>query len=291
LAEAATHFEKLYAARRRTMLLHAGIGWTVFIACLAVAVSVSDVTLHRLIEGAGKLGDYARLMAPDLSPAHLFDDVHTKGSIAYWYYGFPRWAAEIWQSIEMAILATALGFMGALLWSFPAARNMRVPAAATWLTRRLLEICRTIPELAIALIFVFAFGVGPLAGVLAIAIHTTGSLGKLFSEVHENIDPKPVEGVLAAGGSWGEVVRFGVLPQVLPNLVSYTLLRFEINVAASTAIGIVGAGGIGMELRKWIDFNAPQNSAAIILMIIAVIFVIDLSSERIRTLFQGKASV
>ena len=286
MSEAAESFEKNFAAHQRGIAVQAVVGWLLFLGCFAGAVIVSDVRLDRLIDGWGKLGEYIQLMLPDLKRAHLFDDVRTQGSIAYWYYGFPKWAAEIWQSVEMAILSTVFGFIGAFLWSFPAARNLGVPRAVTWLVRRLLELCRTVPELVTALIFVFTFGIGPIAGVLAISMHTTGSLGKLFSEVHENIDARPIEGVTAAGASWLKLMRFGVVPQVLPNLVSYTLLRFEVNVAASTVIGVVGAGGIGQDLRKWIDFNIPQDSFAIILMIIAVIFVIDLTSERIRTLFQ-----
>ncbi|HXZ68748.1 MAG TPA: phosphonate ABC transporter, permease protein PhnE [Alphaproteobacteria bacterium] len=284
--DAVARFEKSFGAHQRRVTLQAIFGWLLFLACFVGALLISNVTLDRLIAGWGKLGDYVHLMLPDLARAHLFDDVHTKGSIAYWYYGFPKWAAEIWQSVEMALLATAFGFLGAFLWSFPAARNLGVPRILTWLVRRLLELCRTVPELVSALIFVFAFGIGPIAGVLAIAMHTTGSLGKLFSEVHENIDVGPVEGVKAAGASWVKLMRFGIVPQVLPNLLSYTLLRFEVNVAASTVIGVVGAGGIGQDLRKWIDFNTPQDSFAMILMIIAVIFVIDLTSERVRTLFQ-----
>ncbi len=153
-----------------------------------------------------------------------------------------------------------------------------------------LEALRTVPELVSALIFVFAFGVGPLAGVLAITLHTMGSLGKLFSEVHENADLKPVEGVVAAGGGWLSRMRFGVLPQVLPNLVSYTLLRFEINVAASSAIGIVGAGGIGMELKAAIDLQEYQDASAMLLLTVALIFVIDLCSERLRTIIAPEAA-
>ncbi|MFO1186822.1 MAG: phosphonate ABC transporter, permease protein PhnE [Alphaproteobacteria bacterium] len=194
------------------------------------------------------------------------------------------------QSIEIAVLATcsdsaALSFSASL----PHARP-ETPTAVTWALRRFLEACRTLPELVIALIFVFAFGIGPLAGVLAIAIHTTGALGKLFSEAHENADTGPIEGISAAGGGWLSRMRFGVLPQTLPNIASYALLRFEINVAASSAIGVVGAGGIGMELRSAIDFQAYPDALAIILMVVALIFVIDLASERLRTLIEQGAA-
>jgi phosphonate transport system permease protein len=106
--------------------------------------------------------------------------------------------------------------------------------------RRLLEFCRTVPEIVFALLFVYALGLGPIPGVLAIAIHTVGALGKQFAEVIENIDMKPVDGVRATGSTWVEQIRFAVVPQVLSNFVSYTLLRFEINVAWSVGDGFCG---------------------------------------------------
>ncbi len=108
-------------------------------------------------------------------------------------------------------------------------------------------MCRTVPDVVFALLFVIAFGLGPMVGVLAIAIHTTGALGKLFAEVVENIDMRPVDGLSASGASWVETVRFAVLPQVLSNFASYALLRFEINVRGAAVLGFVGAGGIGQE--------------------------------------------
>jgi phosphonate transport system permease protein len=284
-ASLAEDFEAKFAHHQRQQALRASAGWLIFLLALSGAVAISNINLGVLGQGIGKLADFVRLMLPHLDQQHFFAGKTTAGSFAYWYYDFPKWLGLIWQSVEIAILATAFGFAGALLWSFPAARNLVVPKNVTWAVRRFLEFCRTVPELVSALIFVFAFGPGPLAGVLAIAIHTTGSLGKLFSEVHENAHNGPIEGVRAAGGNWTEIMRFGVMPQVMPNLVSYALLRFEVNVAASTAIGIVGAGGIGLQLKEAIDLNVPQDALAMILMIVVLIFVIDLTSERVRTVF------
>ena len=118
------------------------------------------------------------------------------------------------------------------------------------LVRRFCELCRTVPELVFALMFVIAFGLGPVAGVLAVAIHTLGALGKLFAEVVENIDMKPVEGVSATGAHWTTAMRYGALPQTMSNFVSYTLLRFEVNVRGATVMGFVGAGGIGHGSRR-----------------------------------------
>ena len=151
-----------------------------------------------------------------------------------------------------------------------------------WCVKRLLEFCRTVPDLVFALIFVSAFGLGPLAGVLAIGIHSFGTLGKLFTEVIENIDMNPVEGVRSAGGRFVDIVRFGALPQVLPNLASYALLRFEINVRASSIVGFVGAGGIGQDLFVAIRKFYYTDVSAILLMIIVTVSIIDLVTERIR---------
>ena len=146
----------------------------------------------------------------------------------------------------------------------------------------MLEIARTVPELVWALIFVFCFGVGPMAGVLAIALHCTGSLGKLYSEANENVDMRPVEGVRAAGGSWFDQMRYGVVPQVMPNTLSYTLLRFEINVRSSSIIGFVGAGGLGQELRTAVSLQEYTDLSALFLIILATVFAIDWASERLR---------
>ena len=133
-----------------------------------------------------------------------------------------------------------------------------------------------------ALLFVSAFGLGPLAGVLAIGIHSFGTLGKLYTEAIENIDMNPVEGVRGAGGRFVDVVRFAALPQVLPNLASYTLLRFEINVRSSSIVGFVGAGGIGQDLFVAIRKFYYSDVSAILLMIIVTVSIIDLLTERFR---------
>jgi len=137
-------------------------------------------------------------------------------------------------------------------------------------------------EWVFALIFVAAFGLGALPGILAVAIHTTGTLGKLFTEVVENIDMGPVEGVASTGGSWLAQVRFAVTPQVLSNLVSYALLRFEINVRGSTVIGFVGAGGIGQDLIVAIRKFYYSDVSAMLLMIIVTVMTIDIISARLR---------
>jgi phosphonate transport system permease protein len=141
------------------------------------------------------------------------------------------------------------------------------------------------------LIFVLAFGLGPLPGVLAIAIHTTGALGKQFAEVVENIDSKPIEGVAAGGGSWVQIVRFGAVPQVLSNFASYALLRFEINVRGAAVMGFVGAGGIGQDLIEAVRKFYYTDISAILLLIIVTVMMIDFVTERVRHHLLGLESV
>ena len=146
----------------------------------------------------------------------------------------------------------------------------------------MLELFRSVPEIVYALILVWTFGVGPLAGIVAIALHTVGALGKLFAEVVENVDMRPWDALRGAGANWVKSVRFGILPQVLPNFLSYVLLRFEINVRGATVIGFVGAGGIGQELYSVISFNYYQEISAIVALVILTVSLIDLTSETLR---------
>ena len=212
----------------------------------------------------------------------LFADADTEGSIAFWFYRLPEWSLLILETANMAALATLLGSAAALLLAFPAARNIAPSPFAFHLARRVLEALRTVPEIVYALIFVWAFGVGPLAGILAIALHSAGANGKLFAEAIENADLKAWDGVASAGGSWLHGCRFAVLPQVLPNLISYLLLRFEVNIRSASVIGFVGAGGIGEELYKVISFNYYEEISAIVLLVILTVASLDLLSERLR---------
>ena len=132
------------------------------------------------------------------------------------------------------------------------------------------------------MIFVVAFGIGPFAGFLALTLHTIGAMGKLYAEANENIDERQLEGVRASGGNWFEVIRFAVLPQVLPNFTTYTLWRLELNIRSAAIVGFVGAGGIGQELYHAISFNYYEDVSAIVLMVVATIMVIDLICERLR---------
>lgn len=226
--------------------------------------------------GLPRLGEYLEKTLPVLRAESLGAD------FGLWFWRWKVWAELLLETVLIGFLATVFGFIGGLALSFPAARNLSPAPWVFWITRRLLEIARTVPDLVWALIFVFCFGVGPMAGVLAIALHSVGSLGKLYSEANENIDMRPIDGVKAAGGSWADQMRWGALPQVVPNILSYTLLRFEINVRSSSIIGYVGAGGLGQELRTAISLQEYTDLSALFVIIFATVMVIDWQSERLR---------
>ena len=228
--------------------------------------------LHHL---AGLTSYFGRIM-PILRADRLTAD------IAEWYWNFFGWLKLLFDTVLIAYLATFAGMVCAGILAGLAAANLAPNQAVRWVVKRLFEFCRTVPDLVFALLFVSAFGLGPLAGVLAIGIHSFGTLGKLYVEAIENIDMNPVEAVRGAGARFIDVVRFAALPQVLPNLASYTLLRFEINVRAGSIVGFVGAGGIGQDLFIAIRKFYYTDVSAILLMIIVTVSIIDVLSERIR---------
>jgi len=265
-------YERAVARRRRLSFAVLGV-----MAILVVAAGrYGEVDAANLFHHLSGLTSYFGRIMPKLSAAHL------TGDIAEWYWNFTGWLKLLFDTVLIAYLATLAGAIGAGLLAFLAAANLAPSTGLRWCVKRLLEFCRTVPDLVFALIFVSAFGLGPLAGVLAIAIHSFGALGKLFTEVIENIDMKPVDGVRSAGGRFVDVMRFGALPQVLPNLASYALLRFEINVRASSIVGFVGAGGIGQDLFVAIRKFYYTDVSAILLMIIVTVSILDLVTERIR---------
>lgn len=283
-------FERDYAQHRRKARLTfvAVTGVLVLLFLLTAEASnffkITQVTLadgsraERWVFGAGlpRLGEYISKTIPDLNWATLGSDIAT------WFGRWQVWAKLLLETVLIALMATVFGVAGGFILSFPAARNLAPNAWVLWLSRRYLEIARTVPELVFALIFVFCFGVGPMAGVLAIGLHTAGALGKLYSEVNENIDMRPLDGVKAAGGSWFDMIRYGAVPQVLPNVLSYTLLRFEINVRASSIIGYVGAGGLGQEFRTAMSYQEYTDLSALFIIILVTVTVIDRLSEMLR---------
>ncbi|MBV8566448.1 MAG: phosphonate ABC transporter, permease protein PhnE [Methylobacteriaceae bacterium] len=273
-------YETAQTEKRRKALL----GAAVLVACILAAAHFGEVDLKRFFTHIGNFTSYiGRLFFFD-SGASVFSDPHE------WLWGITqknRWLPLLGQTLIIAYLGTILGAATGFIASFLAAANLVRSRWLRFVVRRFLEFCRTVPELVFALVFVVAFGLGPLPGVLALAIHTTGALGKLFAEVVENIDMKPVEGIASTGANWVETVRFGAVPQVLSNFVSYTLLRFEINVRTAGVMGFVGAGGIGQELLVNIRQFYYSDVSAVLLLIVVTVAIIDLMTERLRTALLG----
>lgn len=261
--------------------------WNIFLIIIILigillSSKVIDINTTRLIDGIPRLGDYINQILPSLDTSSLLLDEKSEGSIAYWYFNLPNYLKLLFETFNMALLATIIGSSIALIFSFLAAKNTAPNFFIYFITRRILEFFRGVPEIIFAILFVWALGIGPIAGIIAMILHTTGALGKLFSEVHENSDNKPIEALRSSGGNWLSEMKFGLIPQVLPNLISYILLRFEINIRASTILGFVGAGGIGQELYLVINFNYYEEVSAIILLIIFTVISIDLISEYLR---------
>jgi phosphonate transport system permease protein len=199
-----------------------------------------------------------------------------------WLWGIRHWLGLLGDTLLMAYVGTVLGAAGGFLLGLLSATNITCSAPLRWVVKRVLEFCRTVPDIVFALVFVIAFGLGPLPGVLAIVLHTIGALGKQFGEIVENIDLKPVEGAVAAGAGWSAMARFAVVPQVLPGFTSYALLRFEVNLRGAAVLGFVGAGGIGQELIEAIRKFYYNDVAALLLLIILTVMLIDTATGVLR---------
>ncbi|MEK1889207.1 MAG: phosphonate ABC transporter, permease protein PhnE [Phyllobacterium sp.] len=200
---------------------------------------------------------------------------------------FPEYFYKMLQTLNIAILSTLVGFIFGFLLCFLAAKNLVKNRLIRGTVRRTMEILRAFPEIVIAGFFAAILSLGAIPAMFAVGIHTIGALGKLFFEVVENADMKPDEGLRAAGANWFERVGFGIVPQVMPNFMSYALLRLEINVRASTIIGAVGGGGIGEELRLSIGRGHQAKTLAIVLLLLVTIIAVDQFSAWLRRRLVG----
>lgn len=192
----------------------------------------------------------------------------------------------IYETLALAVMSTTFGTLLAIPLSFLAARNLMNANAFTRavyvVTRTLLNIVRSIESLIIAIIFVVIVGLGPFAGMLAVTVHTVAALAKLFSELIEGIDPGPIEAMQAVGANWLQIIRYGVIPQVVPPFTAFTIYRLEINVRASTIIGVVGGGGIGFFLVQWINLSDFRAVSAAFLAILVIVALMDQVSAAVR---------
>ena len=268
-------------ARKR---LKATLAAAVFFAALVVAAVGAEVNLRTFFTYFGNFVSYFDRILTLENGSRVWTD------FGEWFWGWKKWLLLLGETILISYVGTLIGAVFAFALNFFAAENT---SPAPWLRftiRRLLEFARTVPGIVFALIFVIAFGLGPMAGVLAIAIHSTGALGKQFSEIVENADMKPVEGVRSTGASWTNCMRFAVLPQVAAGYASYALLRFEINVREASVMGFVGAGGIGQELVVAIRKFYYSDVSAILVTIIITVFVIDITTGWLRGKLFGRDS-
>ena len=272
LAALAASYDKAIVQRR----VRFAAGMAAFVLLVLVAAVGAEVSLGTFF---AKLGNFASYFYRIL---HLDSGAWVWTDFSEWFWGLKKWVVLIAETVLISYVGTIAGAAVAFCLNFLAARNV---GPRPWLriaVARGLEFCRTVPGIVFALIFVIAFGLGPMAGVFAIMIHSTGALGKLYSEVVENIDMNPVEGVRATGASWIAGIRFAVVPQVLAGFASYTLLRFEINVREASVMGFVGAGGVGQELLVAVRKFYYSDVSAILLLIIVLVFAIDIGTGFLR---------
>ncbi len=265
-------YAQAVALKRRQLWL----GLLLLAVLVVLSGQIAEISISKLYQHIGGFASYIDRIF------HLENGRPVISDPAEWFWGWKKWLALMGETLLMAYVGTLLGASAAFVLCFLASQNLTQSKGVVFFTRRLMEFFRTVPELVFALIFVVAFSLGPLPGILALAIHTAGALGKLFAEVVENIDMKPVDGVVAAGGNWFHKIRFAVLPQVASNFASYALLRFEINVRGASVLGFVGAGGIGQTLLEVIRKLYYADVSALLIMIIATVMVIDAVTERIR---------
>jgi phosphonate transport system permease protein len=238
-------------------------GRVAIVAALVWSALATEVSIGRVIEGLPFMWDFLRRMVPP-DPSVLGNAL--RGAI---------------QTIQIALIGTAVAALLALPMGFAAARN----AAPPWLfygARLLLNAFRAIDTLVYALFFVAAVGLGPFPGVLAIVVYTATVLAKLYSEAIEAIDPGPVEAVRATGATPLQVLRWGVLPQLVPQFLSFTLYRFETNIRAAAVLGFVGAGGIGFYIQTYLRLLNYPAAASVLLVLIVLVMIVDFASSRLR---------
>lgn len=242
------------------------LAWGMLFATLAWSWHGADIRPWALVEDSGNMVRFAA----DFFPPN-----------------FKEWRVyldEMIVTLQIAVCSTALAVLLAVPFGLLCAENI----APWWLrqpVRRLMDAFRAINEMVFAMLFVVAVGLGPFAGVLALFVHTTGILAKLFSEAVEAIDPRPVEGIRATGAGVLEEIIYGVIPQVIPLWISYALYRFESNVRSATVVGMVGAGGIGVVLWEIIRGFYFAETCAVMIIVVVTVTVIDLASARLRKIF------
>ncbi|MFQ1699891.1 phosphonate ABC transporter, permease protein PhnE [Loktanella agnita] len=269
-----------YMAQVQRRRLYGGLTLLIFVLLMASGFNVADDrNAGGFWEGLSQIGDY---------PADVLSEAWDKRA------DLPALIAKFFpalvETVNIAAVSTLVGAVAGLILSLLSTRGLARFPRLIPLFRRIMDIMRAIPEIVIALVLIFVLGGGPVPAMIAIAIHTAGALGKMFSEVAENADLKPVEGLASTGATWAQRMWLGILPQVAPNYISYSLLRFEINIRASAILGFVGAGGLGYELRNamaWGPGRFDEAAAIFILLFGTIVFFDQLSSRYRNRLTEG----
>lgn len=261
--------------------------YSLLLAGLFVAFMVSGFGLAQSRNAGGFLNGLPQLFA---FPSEVVSEAVQKAA------NLPglllKYLPSLIETINIAGVSTLVGAILGTLLSLLATRGLARWPALIPVFRRMMDIMRAVPEVVIALVLIFVLGGGPVAAMIAIAIHTTGALGKLFSEVNENADLRPVEGLASVGSTWLQRMWFAVVPQVAPNYLSYALMRFEINIRASAILGFVGSGGIGYDLKNamsWGQGRYDEVAAIFLLLIVTIVAVDQLSSSYRNRLVKGSA--
>ncbi|MEO0986480.1 MAG: phosphonate ABC transporter, permease protein PhnE [Cyanobacteria bacterium J06639_14] len=254
--------EMLAQEKKRITALN-GTFLLIAIAILVITFISSEIDIPQLIKDRDNMAQYAgRYFPPDFR---------------YWR----NYLRETWITISMAVWGTLLAAIAGVPAGLLASENL-CPPWLVFIVRRTLDFMRAVNEFVFAIMFVVAVGLGPFAGTLALFVHTTGTFGKLFSEAVEAIEVGPVEGIRATGASKLQEIIFGVIPQVIPLWLSFTLYRFEANIRSASVVGLVGAGGIGMALDQSLDTFKYQQACAILIILVVTVAVIDTVSSKLR---------
>jgi phosphonate transport system permease protein len=269
-----------YIEQVRRRRLYGGILLAIFLALLASGFRLAeDRNAGGFLDGLHRLGDF---------PAEVISEAWTNRANLPAY--FVQFVPSLIETVNIAAVSTLVGALLAACLALLSTRGLARWPRLTPLFRRVMDATRAIPEIVVALVLIFILGGGPVPAMIAIALHTAGALGKLFSEVAENADLKPVEGLTSVGATWTQRMWLGVLPQVAPDWLSYALLRFEINIRASAILGFVGSGGIGYDLKvamQWGQGKYDQVVAIFALLFLTIIVVDQISSHFRNRLVRG----
>ncbi|MEI6776342.1 MAG: phosphonate ABC transporter, permease protein PhnE [Chloroflexales bacterium] len=258
----------------------------VLIMVVGWALNGSKANPASLVEGVPHIADFVtRLFPPkwDMQPTPLAVPAPLQGALGdHLTITIPLVLPYIVETLQMAIVGTIVGVLLSLPLGLLAARNISPHPAVYQATRFILNVNRAIPEIIFALIFVAAVGLGPFGGVLALGVGAVGSLAKLYAESIEQIDPQQVLAVRATGAGSMQTFIYGVVPQAMPLIATYSLLNFEHNVRSATILGLVGAGGIGFILQKYISLFQYRNLMSTLIIIIVMVTAIDRMSDYLR---------